>query len=258
MTEIKRVTVSTTPILINKLNATLVKSDFEALIWNKGQDVYLDKMMNCPCKNKELGGFLPSCINCGGSGYFCIERIKTKMFLQGMNLDTKMKEWSEEKIGTVKITTLEQDHISFMDRIIMLEGNSTYNEVIYPVKDNGIMFAPSIYPIKSIDRAMLFKSDKTKLKPLQENIDFTIKDSYLTLTEEYSQIDNLSISIRYTHLPQFHVIDLTRDIMIADTTEHGIKGKNKVFYPIAGIGRRSHFVLDKQNYNNTYLLDNTQ
>ena len=254
----------TPPTLEGKARVDLVKSDFDAIVWQKGYDVYLDKALRCPCRSGNDHQALSSCKNCGGSGWVYLNRYQTKMVLQSMNLDTKFKEWSEERIGTVRITAMNRDEIAFMDRITVIEGRTIVNDVVFPVDYYGELRARVNYEILEIDEIFLFAGSGTPLKRLFEGTDFDIltdnqgkPTNLLRFDSSYSGIDQMTISIRYQYAPQFHVLDVTRQIMSTQALDKSSGADIVADMPVSAMGRRSHYVLDEQNYNNDFLLNNS-
>lgn len=247
----------TQPSTSGKGRVDLVKSDFDAAIVQKGYDVYLDKVLYCPCRRKGDNQALSSCKNCGGSGYVYINRYKTKMILQSMNIDTKFKEWSAENIGTVKITARDEENLAYMDRISVIGAEVMTAQTIHPIEYGGEMRGKVIYDIASIDEIFAFVDDGTKLKKLELNIDYTYVNNIIIFDNQYLQgWDNFTVSIRYSHAPTFHIVDMVRETM---TTKIKVPGsaERDVVMPIHAVGRRSHYVLDEQNYSGDYLLDNS-
>ena len=119
-------------------------------------------------------------------------------------------------------------------------------------------YISTIYNIKQIEYLALFQSTSQKFKPLQYGVDFTYSENkiiFLT-AENYipsKTVEDISITIRYIHAPEFHVIDLPRD-----TIQTILKGDNQATsLPIHGIMRRSHYVLNRDSYDNTRLVDNS-
>ena len=240
----------------NAASANLVKSDFDKLIANKGYDVYHDKVIACPCKGENVAA-LTSCVNCRGSGQIIIQRMDTIMVLQGMNFDTRYKDWSIERLGTVKITALEESEISYEDRITLKKGESIFNERIYPKVVDGISFSFLFYEPTHVNFCFLYKSDKEKPIQLEEGTDFCIEyNVFKLINPTYLAVQNPKISIRYRHMPQFTVIDIVRDIMYSDSGEQSGKREN-VPFPIHGIGRRSHLLYNKENLSRTFYADNS-
>jgi len=278
----KNTIVQEAPNLNNQPNIKLDLKGYEALVWQKGYNVFHDKLIKCPCqvqdnqpkpddfttKNESAVSGVPDafgqhfnntgCKNCNATGYVLINRIRTKMLLQGMNLDTRFKEWSEERTGTVKITCLEQDRISLMDRIINLDSESSYNETISFEDYKGKRFSYLIYEPKKVLVCFLYQGDNKKLLLLKEGVDFEVMSNVFTLNEKYFGVEvrNLRVTIKYTHFPMFHVIDMLRDV-ISQESRSGEVGKTFNF-PLHAIGRRSHYVLDAENFSQDLLLDNSQ
>lgn len=260
----KPIIQQTPPNLSGQSRVDLRKNDFDAAVWQKGYDVYLDKALRCPCRNSHDHQALSSCKNCGGSGWVYLNRYKTKMVLQAMNLDTKFKEWSEERIGTVRITALTKDELSFMDRITLIEARSIVNDVVYPEDYYGELRARVNYQIHEIDEIFMFESNGTLLKRLSEGVDYDILQNsqgdptnILRIDQQYANKENLTISIRYQHSPQFHILDVTRSIMNSQQVDKSSGQDITKQFPISAMGRRSHYVLDEQNYNKDFLLDNS-
>ena len=248
--------ISTTqPSTVGKGRVDLVKSDFDALLVQKGYDVYLDKVVWCPCRRVADRQPLSSCRNCGGTGYVYINRYKTRMVIQSMNIDTKFKEWSEERVGQARITARDEENLTFMDRITVIGAETTTSQVLFPRVFDGEVKIKTTYSVSVVDEMYAFESNGTPLKKLYENTDYTIVDNIITLSDTYSTWEDFTISIRYRHEPSFHVIDMVRETM--NTIISTSTGEKKTVMPISAVARRSHYVLDEQNYNGDLLLDNS-
>lgn len=256
----KKVNIQSAPDSYTRPEVRFSKNDFEIAIWRHGYDVYHDKMIKCPCSG-EVGQPLVTCKNCIGSGWVLIERVETKMMLQSISLDTKIKDWTEEKAGTIKITCLDKDKLSYMDRVIVLRGEATANELLkirtVTVGAVTTKFAYSIYEIVSIFNIFLFDGDNNVLKQLIESVDFAFEGNKIILGSDFNLNSDVRISLKYKYRPQFHVIDIARDTITQDNRDidTGVRTSNEQF-PLYAIGRRSHYVLDVQNYNQTLILDN--
>jgi len=248
--------VQKSPNLTQKSNVQLILSDFDAIVWNKGYNVHHDKMIKCPCKSEKTDQ-LSSCQNCAGIGWILIQRIKTRMVLQGINMDTKYKEWSEEKLGTIRITALSNNQLAFMDRIILLDSEAIHNQTLFPKVFNNKLFTFTIYDINKITDLFFFIADDKPLRRLEETIDYTIGErNQIIFNDKFKKYENFTISVRYTHAPQFHVLEITREIIQSD-----IEGVNKqtiiANFPVAAIGRRSHFVITQDNFTGDFIIDNS-
>lgn len=250
------ITTTPSPNLAGQPQVKLRKSDFDALVWDKGYPVYHDKALRCPCKEKPADN-LSTCRNCGGSGWLFINRSQTKMVVQSMNQDTQFKEWSEENRGTARITAMNEDRLSFMDRITLYESESIYNEILYPKVYSGNNFSFTTYEIIKVLDIFLFQGANQKLKLLELDTDYTISLNKIILDPQYIS-ETLKISIRYTHRPQFHVIDLTRNIIDSEIFDiNTLGGKKSVPFPVSAIGKLAHYTLDPINYDGDYLFDNS-
>lgn len=241
----------------------LYSPEIDGLIWNKGLEVIHERALICPCKNKTVGT-QTQCRNCLGSGYVFINPEKTKMIVLSINRDTRFKEWSQENLGKVGITALANAEISFMDRITISNGLSTFNEALYSFSNlyNDKIVFYAIYEPIDISHCFLFYSTNSKLIPLKLNRDFTINKHWIFLDKKFLpqnttlELDPLTITIRYKHRPRFHVLDLTRDILVSTITQ-GRQDEEQT-YPLHAIGRRSHYVLNSPNITETDLIDNTE
>lgn len=238
-------------------NPTFHKSKFDNLVYDKGVNVYHDKMIKCPCgTGGKANPALPSCHNCGGSGYVLIQRIQTKMVVQGINYETKFKEWSLELLGTIKITCLSKDALSHMDRIILLDSETISNELITIKEYKGVLYSYVTYDIDSIELFYSFQGDDVKLISMVQGEDYTIDGFKIIFdTVKFKRYNTkYGFSIKYRHKPQFHILDIPRDIMTAPDNENG--GETMNDFPLNAIGRRSHFVIDALNFEGDYLLSN--
>ena len=106
------------------------KQLFDAAIWQKGYDCYVEKAIECPCRgDAENHSALPNCQNCGGVGWVFLNPVKTIALITGVNRDTKYKQWSQELIGNVSITLRDIEQAGFMDRITLLVETAIFSEV---------------------------------------------------------------------------------------------------------------------------------
>lgn len=243
------ITKESPPNLIGSPDIQLSKNDFDSVVWKKGYRVYHDKLINCPCKSEE-GLFTTTCINCGGTGYVLVQRNETKMILQGMNQETKYKEWSEEKMGLVKITALPTQVLTIMDRIILLDAETTFNQVVYPKKRGKDTFALLFYEPLKVLNILMFDGANRLLKKLTD-ADYELQSNVIFLKKDFG--NDLRVSINYSYRPQYHIIDTQRDLMLSDTRGTDLIVVEGAQFPISAMGRKSHYVLDRHNYNLTNL-----
>jgi hypothetical protein len=251
----KEVKLQQAPININKPTASFIKSDFDAVIFNQGYDVIIEKALRCPCKSKGADN-LSNCQNCGSTGWVFINSIKTKAIIHSQNQTTKFKDWSEENLGNANVTVRDIDRLAFMDRITVLQGESIHTQTAYPNFYKNKLFSFLDYKPKEITEVFMFNKASEKLVLLQPDIDYTIDDMKIILSSTFGNIENLTLSLRYIHAPQYYVIDVRRDVMVSNASELGSK-RTPTQMPISAMCRRAHYVLDKQNYNSDLIFDNS-
>jgi len=260
----------TPPSLVAAPAIEFRKNDFEQAIWTKGYRVIHEKALKCPCKSKNSNQ-QSNCKNCGGTAWIFINPVETRAILHSMNRDTQFKEWSEEDAGNVNISMMDKDNLSFMDRITLEDARAVFSQALHFKEKDGILFTYAAYNIKEVSYMGLFIDVDSKLQRLEEGTDYTLEETNSTsckgiygntifLNEKYTSMwgasgEDLSITIRYIHAPQFYVVDLKREVM---TTLVKNKGKEEsISMPVSAVGRRGHYILDKENLSETRLVDNS-
>lgn len=232
------------------------KNDFDVLIGEKGRSVQLERGLLCPCKSESLNQ-QSICKNCGGSGYIFINPEKTKMVIQSMNKSTDYKPWSQESTGMINITAFEQDKITFMDRITVLDAESIFNEVLHFKESGGLYYAYTAYPIKKTVYCGLYTSASTVLQKLDPATDFTVSNDAVILNNTfYNPLDTQlkAVTIKYVHAPTYLITDMKRETM--DSYEYKL-GNRLIRLPLSAIGKRSHYNLTKENLLGNRLLNNS-
>lgn len=240
------------------------KTLFESIIQNNGYTVIHEKAIKCPCRTKAAGfNPLSSCRNCGGLGWLHINPIRTKMILSNMNLDTKMKDWTEEKLGTASITARDVDPLSFMDKVTVEETFAIHSQV-FQIKEKefaGTKFGYTNYNIIEVLDCFLFIKSDEKLVRLVVDEDFTFERQKFMLTSKHKNLvttdGNTTISIRFKFNPVFYIIDTTRDVITAISLNINKKEQTLEHFPVHGVGRRAHLMFDFQNFTGDYLFDNS-
>lgn len=235
---------------------------FDNFVYKKGKDVLLKKNIPCPCSNYQSNTPSLLCKNCAGTGYITIESYSTKMVLQHINLETKIKDWTLEKIGTTSVTTLSKDRVSFMDSITILDSVNEYTESIFLKKgENNLYFCYLTYNIESIIYLLLFISDNDSLQLIDNNL-ITFSENKIIFDASLSdlldslvtpdQINQLNIqpqiTLRYTYLPVFYIIDVPRELAHYMTRDNQ-KNLEKEYFPTNAVAKRQHLLnINRKNY----------
>lgn len=248
--------MSQKPFFSTPPRADLIKPEFDNLIHQKGRNVLLETALQCPCKSKSTNQ-QTNCRNCGGSGWLFINPKRTRMVLTAIDAVTDYRPWSEELVGTVNITAFQEDKLSLMDRITVLDGEVIENEVLYIKKHNNILFVFTRYSIEEIHYIGLFVGVSKKLKRLEKNKDFVVRSNVIEFSTQldfpYEDEEN-SITIRYSHKPQFHIVDMKRETMQSFRWELDEVSQQM---PVSAIGRRAHSQLSFENFDQTRILNNS-
>lgn len=249
----------------------LRQRDFDQLINRFGYDVYIDKFLVCPCKEEGVNAPRVTCKNCYGTGFVLAERLQTKAWIASMNYPTQYKDWSIENIGTSRITTLSNQPLSFMDRVILYKEKNYYSELVYPVQDENNLVAFCAYPPTEIVSCKVFNGENSPLIDIDPSLIEIDSEGRVVLNaiqdilynyDIYTYTSKTGISLRYTYMPSFHIIDIIRNTISSptDTPTNGIGSKGqRVDFPYFGIGRMSHLVLERGNlidYPKGYLKNN--
>jgi hypothetical protein len=239
---------------------------FETLIQTQGYDALIDRAYRCPCADKTSGQALSTCRNCLGRGWFFIDRTETRVIAQHMDSKRQYLEWSEVNRGTASITTKGIDKLGFMDRIILTQLEEFYSEILRPVVYNDQLISYPVYEPLKIYSMFLFSSDTTKLIPLDSSM-YSVDKNAIIFSNELVNLVNpssfnvtempIAITIRYSHYPVYHVIDVNRELMkVREGKLCSLSDSELRQMPINVTARKAHFIFDAQRWGNE-ALDNT-
>lgn len=231
---------------------------FETLIQTQGYDAYIDRAMRCPCVDRATGQALSTCRNCLGRGWFFVDRTETRVIAQSMDNKKQYLEWSEINRGTAKITTKGVDKVGFMDRVILLQLEEFYSEILHPVLYDGELLTYPVYEPLSVTNMFLYIGDYTKLMPLTESM-YTIDRNKIVFdksiinyvpVEDVNQVmPPISISVRYSHYPTYNIIDVNRELMRVRAGKFCEYNDTELTdMPILSIGRKSQFIYNPQKF----------
>jgi len=177
----KSIKIQPTPNLIGKPRVSFKSEEFNALMYNQGYEITVESSVKCPCKTKN-NDHLSTCQNCQGTGYVFINKTQDRAILSSINSDTKLKEWSEEKLGTISITLREITNLSYMDKIIVTDSSVRQSEVLYPFVFDTNYFTYTIYDIDSVEEIFQFVGAETPLLKLEETTDYTFERNKIIIT----------------------------------------------------------------------------
>jgi hypothetical protein len=251
------------------LSTDFVPKKFDEMIDQKGYAVFWDKALKCPCRSKENGSSNPDCVNCGGLGWFFIERIKTTMLVTGRGQSQKQEDWQETDLSTARISSKGKDRMTYMDRIILAELEAIHNQIIkIKAKKNGDLFSYTTYnPIELQFVYLLDKESKPLMKLSQEN--FVVDDfekGILTLNPNNAKTaiikqklldeDEVSISVRYTHNPCYHVTDVIRDAIFGSVRNCRTNQKEEIPLPLSYYAKKAQFIFDNYSLSGVNLVNN--
>lgn len=232
--------------------------DFEELIQTQGYDALIDRALRCPCVDKATGQALSTCKNCLGRGWFFVDRTETRVIAQHMDSKKRYENWSEVNRGTASITSKGIDKLGFMDRVILVQLEAYYSEIVRPVMFEGELIAYPVYEPLFITNMYLFIGDYTKLEPIPEEMYKIDKNkivfdqsllSVLPIEDVNQKTPNMSVTVRYAHFPVFHVIDANRELMKVRESRLCTYDDEKLKQmPINVLARKAHYIFDAQKF----------
>lgn len=232
--------------------------DFDKLIQSQGYDAYIDRAMRCPCVDKATGQALSTCKNCLGRGWFFVDRIETRIIAQHMDSKKRYLDWGETNRGTASITTKGGDKVGFMDRIILLQLQEFYSEILRPELYESELLAYPVYEPLEISNIFLFVGDYTKLEPIPREMYIVDKNkivfdqsllSVLPVEDVNQKTPHMSISVRYSHYPVYHVIDVNRELMkVRESKLCSFDDSELKQMPINVLARKAHYIFDQATY----------
>ena len=256
-------TKATPPILTNSPSPFFRKNDYESAIWKLGYDVEVSKACVCPCQSNQNSPLL-DCQNCMGLGWFWINPIQSKAIIHSINLNTKIKEWSIENIGTASLTLSENLRLSFMDKVEVLNSPTVDNRVIYSEVltlrgSTGNEFVFLSYKPVEVLGVQVFNGSSKRLYFLAAST-YSIEtdnEHVLKFDFDFSSIDDFNnvITVLYKHSLQYFVVDVPHDIR--NSFKIGSTGREEqIVLPVNAIIRKSNNVLQIKDRNGEGLQNN--
>lgn len=231
------------------------EKNFESAIKSKGAEVIFEKSLKCPCKGRNTE-HLSSCKNCGGSGWVFINPVKTRMLVQSVSFNPQYESWGVYGSDISSISALNEDKLSVMDRVTVLDSESEFSEVLHTNMRDGLNYSYTVYEIIDVYYVGLFMKDDEKLLKLESGKDFSYEGRKVTLSSDFSAYDReLSFVVRYKHHPQFHIVEMVRDSGYTKKLEGRFEKTSLL--PIHARAKRAEVIKDIENFSGDRIIDNS-
>ena len=152
-----------------------------------------------------------------------------------------------------------------MDSIILTQLEEAYSETLLPILEDDEIVAYPIYEPLLITNAYMLASASSPLIPLTAN-DYTVEGNKIKFNESLlekvtmtldinSKELPLQITIRYTHYPVYHVIDVNRELMkVREGKLCQYNDEQLRQMPINVVARKAHYLFKQQH---SVLFDNS-
>lgn len=232
------------PEFSNSPQVEFNRNEFESAVWSKGYEVIREKAISCPCGN--LGHPDPTCRYCNGVGLLFLDPVLDRVLMTSINSESKYKEWSMDKTGTVSMTLRDNTvPLSFYDRITVKDCFSYLSEN-RDLQDQDFVWL-TFKPRKIISVHML---DGLGAPIKLESGDYWIDvdNPYILVLDQEIKPSNGLISVYYEHEVQYYVIDIPHDIRSSNVTDENGNLK-KIDLPLNAICRRGNqFIGERQIY----------
>jgi len=238
------------------------REDFDAALWENGYDVELYEAIACPCKGAS-SDHKSTCHNCLGTGWVFVNPISTKAFITSINKNTKYKDWSPEFVGTMAMTFMQVNRLSFMDKVVVNRNFGMMSEVLTANESGDITygrFTFSTYGMVEVRSVFVYMGENATLLKLDES-DYRISpinDYVMQIKTSNLPADfNGKVSVSYKHKTTYNVIDIPHDMRITKTyTNNGAREVKEM--PVQAIARKAQYELGKaSNYVGNNINNNS-
>lgn len=239
--------ITQTPEYIDWFVPKLDVKDFNQAIVNHGNDCIIEKNIPCPCTSRHVNVPSSRCINCHGSGYIFLSKTSTTALIQGLNKNTKYEQWSETNTGISRITLNYKDKITIGDRITLTQVVEVFVEKLSCYLDfDGKLKANTIYDIINVEYLCLFVGNAEPVIYLTTD-QYSIVNNIITFSDSISEsinrdtVQDVVLSIRYTHRPQYIVFDSPRSNMVNKDIINCDQNIGEQLFPVSVMARIKHY-----------------
>jgi hypothetical protein len=243
-----------TPQDINIPRVDFNQNSFDSLLKTKGRRIIWEKAIICPCREITTGSALSTCKNCGSTGWVFINPKNINILIHSLGIKNDFSNWSEEARGTINCSSPNENDITSMDKLTIVDAISYFDENLQIHSQNNQNFVFLSYEPKQIQYCALFESDSLPLRRLNLGTDYTIVKNKLIVSNTYSIVD-LKVSIRYSHAPVYHVLEMQRESM--ETFANIGNGEVLLNMPFSFLAKRAHYLINYQNQSSDTLLNNS-
>ena len=191
------------------------------------------------------------------------QRVKIVTGVDGSSL---IAEWSELNIGTAAITARAVDRMGFMDRVVLLDLEGYFSEILRPTIYRNELFAYPVYEPLEVTDIFLHVADGEPLQPLT-TAEFRLDKNRVVFNKDLigmvesndpnAKVGNLTVSIRYKHYPVYHIIDVDRELMqVREGKPCATRREALTAMPVKVVGRKAEYVFPPMRYGDV-PYDNT-
>lgn len=171
------------------------------------------KSIKCGCKARQTGFSSSYCKTCNGFGLFFVEPNDTNAIIQNIGNFSNQDKGNLVDTEAAKATFLSDFYLSELDKIVVKDSISIFNQTTHAVYDGTNYFAALIYePLSKNDIEYIgYYSLKDDSMVLLNTDQYDVDKNKIIIKNELKPTkDNLSISIRYRHSLTFLVDRVVR------------------------------------------------
>ena len=105
------------------------KSQFDGLVKHYHNLLWYKSIL-CPCRKEVTTQPQHDCINCDGKGYIYFDSKEIQGVLSSMAIRKNFINWTENLTGTAQFSTVAENKLGYLDKIVVKDGYSLYSETL--------------------------------------------------------------------------------------------------------------------------------